>query len=135
MRTYRELIQIDSFFGRYEYLKIGGRVGEQTFGYDRWLNQKFYASGEWKAIRREVILRDKACDMAWPEYELHGKVYIHHMNPITKKDILSRSDLVFDPEYLICASYDTHQAIHYGDESLLPQPMIIRHPNDTCPWR
>lgn len=135
MRTYQELIQIDSFLGRYAYLRLGGRVGEATFGFDRWLNQKFYHSDEWKSVRQAVILRDKACDLAWPEYELHDRVYIHHMNPITKDDIIRRSELVLNPDYLICVSFDTHQAIHYGDESLLPQPLVIRCANDTCPWR
>ena len=136
MRTYAELIQSPDFLERFRYLKLGGRVGEDTFAFDRWLNQVFYHTPEWKEIRREVILRDNGCDLAHPDRPTFGRLIVHHMNPITERDIVNRSDYLLNPEYLITTVHDTHNAIHYGDESLLmlAQP-IIRQPNDTCPWR
>lgn len=140
MRTYTDLIQIPDFEGRIEYLRLHGDVGKETFGYDRYLNQMFYKTPEWKKIRREVILRDKACDLAHPDHEIlpygHRVVLlIHHMNPITKEDILERSDLILDPEYLIVVSKQTHDIIHYGYRSVKPSAAIERTPNDMCPWR
>lgn len=135
MRTYQELISLPTFLDRYNYLRIGGHVGEATFGFDRWLNQKLYRSNEWKRVRREVILRDDACDLAYPGFELYDHVLVHHMNPITVEDIIHRLDFVLNPDYLVTVSYETHRAIHYGDEGLLPLEPIERHPNDTCPWR
>lgn len=136
IRTYSELKDISSFKERYKYLKLSGRVGEDTFGFDRYLNQVFYRSPEYRKIRRDVILRDNGCDLGLEGYEIHGKILVHHMNPITKTDILERSEYALNPEYLICVCHDTHNAIHYGDESLLPiEDIVIRKPNDQAPWR
>ena len=135
MRTYSELIQIPTFRERYEYLRLDGFVGKDTFGFDRYLNQRFYHSPEWKQIRRDVIIRDEGRDLAMLGYEIQNGLYIHHMNPIGKDDIEKASDLLLNPEYLICVTFNTHQAIHYGDSSLLPELPEERRPNDTCPWR
>lgn len=133
-KCYSELIKIPTFEGRFEYLKLNGNVAQETFGFDRWLNQKFYRSEEWKKVRRDIIIRDDGRDLGVEGYELQNGIYIHHMNPITKFDILNREDWILNPEYLICVSFDTHNAIHYGDKSLLPV-LTIRTPNDTCPWK
>lgn len=135
MKTYSDLIQLPTFEERYEYLKTSSLVGDVTFGGGRWLNQALYSSPEWKDFRREIILRDNGCDLGMPDYEIHGRIIVHHLNPITKEDILQRRSCVFDPENVICVSHNTHNAIHYGDENQLPQKPIIRRPNDTCPWR
>lgn len=135
IRTYSELIRLPTFEERYRYLRIGGKVGEDTFGFDRYLNQVFYKTDEWLAIRDEVIIRDKGCDLAMPDREIGGRILVHHMNPITKEDIVRRSKYLLDPEYLICTIKNTHDAIHYGDESLLLKAPIERSRNDTCPWR
>lgn len=136
MRTYSELIQIPSFIERFRYLKLNGHVGEDTFGFDRWLNQIFYHTPEWKAVRREVLLRDNACDLAHPEHPTAGRLIIHHMNPISEKDIVDREDILLNPEYLISVTHPTHNAIHYGSESLLYEEKVIeRRPNDLCPWK
>lgn len=135
MRTYSELITIPTFRERYEYLKLRGRVGEDTFGFDRYLNQVFYKSKEWKSIRDYVIARDLGRDLAMESYEIYGRILIHHMNPIRKEDILYRSDLLLNPEYLICTSKNTHDAIHFSDDSLLIAEPIERTKNDTCLWK
>lgn len=135
IRTYSELITLPTFEERFQYLKLGGRVGEDTFGHDRYLNQLFYTSDEWKAIRRKVIMRDNGCDLGMWDREIHGLIVIHHMNPITTEDIINRSEYLLNPEYLISTIDITHKAIHYGDESLLFTAPIERRPNDTCPWR
>lgn len=135
IKTYSELIQLDSFEERYRYLRLDGEVGKETFGFDRYLNQIFYKSPEWKAIRDAIIIRDNGCDLAMLGYEIRGRILIHHMNPITKRDILERSDLLLNPEYLICVTKRTHDAIHYGDENLLMTGPVERTRNDTCPWR
>lgn len=135
IRTYSELITLPTFEERYRYLKIGGTVGEETFGFDRYLNQSFYKTKEWLRIRDHVIIRDQGCDLAMIDREIRGKILIHHMNPITKEDIVRRSKYLLDPEYLICTVKNTHDAIHYGDESLLIKAPIERQKNDTCPWR
>ena len=135
IRTYSELITIPTFEERFQYLRLNGRVGEETFGFDRWLNQKFYKDPEWLRIRDEVIIRDNGCDLAIPGREIYSRILIHHMNPITKDDILQRSKYLLDPEYLICTIKNTHDAIHYGDENLLVKGPVERKPNDTCPWR
>lgn len=136
IRRYSELIKIPTFIERYRYLKLSGSVGVDTFGFDRWLNQMFYKSPEYRKVRLEVILRDNGCDLGIDEFEIAGKVIIHHMNPITQTDILKRSDFALDPEYMICVSHGTHNAIHYGDEKLLPVSNIVeRKPNDTIPWK
>lgn len=134
-KTYSELIQIPTFEERFEYLKLDGNVGEDTFGFDRWMNQIFYRSPEWKRIRDEVIIRDNGCDLAMPGHEIYGRILIHHMNPISVDDIERRTDLLLNPEYLISTVHRTHNAIHYGDKNLLPQGPIVRTPNDTCPWK
>ena len=135
IKTYSELISIPTFEERYRYLRIGGSVGEETFGFDRYLNQIFYKTREWLEIRDSVIIRDLGCDLAVTDREIHGRILVHHMNPITKEDVLSRSKFLLDPEYLICTSKNTHDAIHYGDDSLLIKAPVERRPNDTCPWR
>lgn len=138
IRTYTELLTIPTFIERYRYLRLGGRVGEETFGSDRYFNQAFYRSDEWRRIRNRIITRDLGCDLADRDHPFAPgeKVYIHHMNPIMLKDIVSHSDYLLEEEYLIATSFNTHQAIHYADESLLiPDSPTIRRPNDTCPWR
>lgn len=135
IKTYSELIKLPTFKERYRYLKMNGMVGEETFGFDRWLNQAFYKSKEWLAIRDHVIFRDNGCDLGMPDREIHGRVLIHHMNPITKRDILDRSDFLLNPEYLITTTKVTHDAIHFSDESLLYEDPIERTMNDTCPWK
>ena len=135
IRTYNELMLLPTFKERFEYLKLSGRVGEETFGFDRWLNQKFYRSAEWKHLRDQVIIRDNGCDLGVEGREIYGKILIHHMNPISKKDILERTDLLLNPMYLISVTKQTHDAIHYSDESILMNDPIVRSRNDTCPWR
>lgn len=135
IRTYSELIKLPTFKERYNYLRLGGYVGEDTFGFDRYLNQLFYKSQKWKTVRDFVIVRDNACDLGVEGYEIHGRILIHHMNPITKRDIEVKSEFLLDPEFLITTVHLTHNAIHYGDESLLFTAPIERTKNDTCPWR
>jgi hypothetical protein len=134
-KTYSELIRLRTFEERYRYLRIGGKVGEETFGFDRWLNQLFYKDNEWRSVRNSIIVRDGACDLAMPDRDIGDRIYVHHINPISKSDILRRSDCLFDPENLICTSKNTHDAIHYGDERLLIVAPIVRRANDTCPWK
>ena len=135
IRTYSELCQLSTFEERFDYLRLNGSVGKDTFGFDRYLNQQFYRSREWKRIRDQVILRDNGCDLGVEGYEIRGRILIHHINPISVEDIQTMSDLLMNPEYLICASHRTHNAIHYGDESLIITAPIERTQNDTCPWR
>ena len=135
IRTYSELIQLPTFEERFDYLRLDGVVGKDTFGFDRYLNQQFYRSSEWKRIRNQVIVRDNGCDLGIDEYEIHGRILIHHMNPISIEDLQHMSDLLMNPEYLICVSHRTHNAIHYGDENLIVTTPIERSQNDTCPWR
>lgn len=135
IRCYSELIEIPTFEERFRYLQLNGSVGQDTFGFDRYMNQVFYQSREWKRVRDQVIIRDNGCDLGIEGYEIHGKILIHHINPITVKDIATISDYLMNPEYLICVSHTTHNAIHYGDENIIPKGPIIRTPNDTCPWR
>lgn len=135
IRTYSELILLPTFEERYKYLRLAGKVGQETFGFDRYLNQMFYKDPEWLAARDYVIIRDNGCDLAIPGREIHSKILVHHMNPITKDDILKRSKFLLDPEYLICTIKNTHDAIHYGDENLLFKEPNERSKNDTCPWR
>ena len=134
IRTYSELITMPSFEERYRYLKLDGVVGEETFGFDRYLNQLFYRSKEWKTIRNFIITRDNGCDLGMEGHDIYGKILVHHMNPISKDDILGRSEYLLDPEFLISTIKNTHDAIHYGDESLLIAAPIQRSKNDTCPW-
>lgn len=135
IKTYSELITLPTFEERYRYLRLDGSVGEQTFGFDRYINQVFYQSYEWKKVRDAVIIRDNGCDLGIEGHEIRGKILIHHMNPITVKDIERCSDFLLNPEYLISTTHLTHNAIHYGDESLLPKGPIERKKYDTCPWR
>lgn len=135
IKTYSELIQIPTFEKRFEYLCLNGRVGEDTFGFDRYLNQMFYRSKEWRSVRDEVIFRDGGCDLGIPGREIYGKILIHHMNPITKDDILQKSKFLLNPEYLITVSKITHDAIHYSDGDILCKEPTLRKKYDTCPWR
>lgn len=134
LRTYTDLSKLLTFKERFEYLKLGGLVGKETFGYDRWLNQKFYTSYEWKRIRSQVIVRDNACDLGISDLPIHGKIFVHHMNPILLKDLIDLTDVVLNIDYLICVSFNTHNAIHYGVD-ILDQEIIDRKPNDTIPWK
>ena len=136
IRTYSELSKLKTFRERYEYLKLDGTVGEETFGFDRYINQMFYKSEEWKRIRNYVITRDNGCDLGIPDRKIVDSVIlVHHMNPITKEDIINKNEILLDPEYLVTTIKPTHDAIHYGDESLLAENLIIRFKNDTCPWK
>ena len=136
IKTYSELITFLTFEDRYNYLRLDGAVGEDTFGFDRYINQTFYKSKEWKDIRDYVIARDNGCDLGMEGYIIHDRILIHHMNPITKSDILDRSEFLLNPEYLITTVKSTHDAIHYGDErTLTNREPITRYKNDTCPWR
>lgn len=135
IKCYSELILLPTFQARYQYLQLNGEVGKETFGFDRYMNQFFYRSPEWRRVRDLVITRDEGCDLGVPGREIFGRIIIHHMNPIRPEDIRNRSELLLDPEYLITTIHDTHLAIHYGDGHLLIQEPIERRPNDTCPWK
>lgn len=135
IRTYSELVSLPSYLDRYKYLKIGSKVGVATFGFNRYLNQSFYQSSAWKRVRDQVIIRDDGCDLAHANYPIAGRIYIHHLNPIQIDDLEDFNPDVLDPNNLVCVSFDTHQAIHYGDESLLPKDPIERFENDQIPWR
>lgn len=135
IKTYSELIALPTFEERFKYLQLNGSVAKDTFGFDRYINQNFYRSREWKRIRDQVILRDNGCDLASEDRVIYDKIIIHHMNPINVEDIASASDYLMNPEYLISTTHSTHNAIHYGDESLLPILPTERRKNDTCPWR
>lgn len=134
-KRYSELITIPTYEERFKYLQLKGAIGNDTFGYDRYLNQILYNSPEWKRLRNQIIIRDNGRDLGCEGYEIYGRILIHHMNPITVEDIVSRDPIVFDPENLICVSHNTHNAIHYGDENLLILAPVERTKNDTCPWR
>lgn len=135
IRTYSELITLPTFEERFKYLQLNGQVGESTFGFDRYMNQVFYRSQKWKSIRDFVIIRDCGCDLGVEGYDIHGKIIIHHMNPLSMQDIETESDFLLNPDYLICTTHNTHNAIHYGDENLLVTAPVERTKNDTCPWR
>ena len=135
IRTYSELIRLPTFEERFRYLKLDGLAGKDTFGFDRYLNQEFYRSKEWKEVRDFVIVRDNGCDLGMDGYEIAGRIYIHHMNPITVNDIVHSSDFLLNPDYLVCVSHNTHNAVHYGDEDLLVTAPVERRKNDTCPWK
>ncbi len=136
IRTYSELMSLPTFEERFEYLRLDGAVGESTFGFDRYLNQIFYQrSHEWKSIRDFVIVRDNGCDLGVDGYEIHSRVLVHHMNPITIKDLERESEFLLNPDYLITTTHNTHNAIHYGNTNLLIRNPIVRTKNDTCPWR
>lgn len=135
IKTYSELILLPTFEERFKYLQLNGRVGDDTFGFDRYINQKFYRSAEWKRIRDHIIIRDNGCDLAADGYEIHGRILIHHMNPITISDIKFSTEYLMNPDYLICVTHNTHNAIHYGDEKQIITGPIVRTKNDTCPWK
>ena len=135
MRTYRELIRLKTFEERYEYLRIGGLIGESTFGFERYLNQALYTSKRWRDLRNQIIVRDNGCDLAIEGRDIYDKIIIHHMNPLTREQLHDPDDAIFDPDQLICVSNLTHNAIHYGDAALLQKEYIPRRPNDTCPWK
>lgn len=134
IRTYSEMIQYETFEGRFEYLKLSGGVGRETFGHDRYLNQEFYTSHEWKLARRDAIARDLGNDLGHEDHPIHAKLLVHHMNPITPLQIAHGSSDLFDLENLITTSHNTHNAIHYGSFDMLPQPLIERRPGDTILW-
>lgn len=134
MRTYSDALLYRDFERRFNYLKLNGVVAHSTFGGHRYLNQALYQSDEWKRVRREVILRDDGCDLAIPDRPIHGKILVHHINPITQEDIVNRAAAIFDPDNLITVSFETHNALHYGDYSLVAKDVISRKPNDTSPW-
>lgn len=135
IRRYSELIRYDTFLDRYHYLNLVGQVGIETFGLDRYLNQTLYRSSRWRRTRNQVILRDNGCDLGMEGFDIFDKIIVHHINPLSVQDIEDDVDEIYDPEFLICCSFDTHNAIHYGDERLLPQLPIERRPGDTCPWK
>lgn len=135
IRRYSELVLLLTFEERFEYLKLGGKVGADTFGFDRWQNQAFYRSAEWLRVRDKVIIRDNGCDLGIEGRDIGRRIIIHHMNPITIEDIRDAADILLNPEFLICVSHETHNAIHYGDADLLIKDYVPRSPNDTCPWK
>ena len=135
IRNYTELIAIPTFEERFRYLQLNGQVGKDTFGYDRYLNQILYNSQEWKRFRDKIIIRDNGCDLACEGYDIHGRILVHHINPIRVDDVVNRNPIVFDPENVVCVTHNTHNAIHYGDESLLILAPVERTKNDTCPWK
>lgn len=134
IRTFHDLLDIPSFEERLEYLRLGGGVGRATFGFDRWVNQQFYTSYEWKHVRNIVIVRDNGCDLGIPGYEIHAEILIHHMNPLALNDILERPEWALDPNFLITTTHRTHNAIHYGGRSPYPKVVTERTPNDTKLW-
>jgi hypothetical protein len=134
-KSYSELILFDNFQDRFDYLRIRGYVGEETFGHDRYLNQMLYRSKEWRDFRRRVIIRDNGCDLGIPGHEIFDQVLIHHINPLSLDDVFNRSPLIFDMDNVICVSHDTHNAIHYGNEQYLSTVPTERRPGDTCPWK
>lgn len=134
IRSYSELRQLSTFEERFRYLKLRGRVGQATFGFDRYLNQQFYTSQEWRSVRRQIIIRDEGCDLGVLGYEIHSGLYIHHMNPMTVEHITNFDPSILDPEYLITVTHNTHNAIHYGDENHLPRVLVQRKPGDTKLW-
>lgn len=133
-RSYHDLIRLPTFEERFRYLSLGGEVGVATFGFDRYLNQQFYRSREWRNLRHEIIVRDMGCDLGYDGYEIHESIYIHHLNPMTVADVESSDPRILDPDNLICVTHRTHNAIHYGDERLLPRKLVERRPGDTKLW-
>lgn len=134
IRSYTDLSRFDTLEERFRYLSLGGQVGEATFGFDRWINQEFYRSREWKRARDHAIARDEGCDLGVPGYEIHTRLLVHHMNPMQSGDIIRRLEDILNPEFLITTTHQTHNAIHYGDESLLPKVFVERRPGDTNLW-
>lgn len=134
LKSYSEMRRHNSFTDRFEYLKLGGSVGAATFGFDRYINQEFYSSWEWKNVRQQVILRDNGCDLGIDGYEIHTEILVHHMNPMSPQDVIHEEAWILDPEFLITTTKNTHNAIHYGDRSLLRTPFVARQPGDTKLW-
>lgn len=134
-RTYSDLISLPTFLERYRYLRLGGNVGLETFGHNRYLNQILYTSDRWRSFRDKIIIRDNGCDLGMEGFEIYDRILVHHINPITVEDVLNENQKVFDPDNVICTSHNTHQAIHYGDENLLITEPVERFRNDTCPWK
>lgn len=135
LRSYSELSRLRTFDERFRYLLLAGSVGVETFGFDRYVNQRFYRSEEWKHVRNIVIARDNGCDLGIEGRDINGRVYVHHMNPMSLEQINDHMDLILDPEYLVCVTFATHNAIHYGDESYITLAPVERQPNDMCPWK
>lgn len=135
LRSYSELSRLRTFDERFRYLLLAGSVGVETFGFDRYVNQRFYRSEEWKHVRNIVIARDNGCDLGIEGRDINGRVYVHHMNPMNLEQINDHMDLILDPEYLVCVTFATHNAIHYGDESYITLAPVERQPNDMCPWK
>lgn len=135
IRTYSELMKLPTFEERFKYLQLKGAVGKDTFGFDRYVNQTFYRSQRWKSIRDQIIIRDNGCDLGIEGHDIYGRILIHHMNPIAIEDIERESEYLLNPEYLICVTHNTHNAIHYSDENHLIKLPRERKPNDTCPWK
>lgn len=135
IRRYSELILLPTFLERFEYLSLSGKVGEETFGFDRYLNQLFYRSKRWRSIRNEIIVRDNGCDLGIEGLDISDKIIVHHMNPVSLEELEFDNESLYNPDFLICVSHQTHNAIHYGDANLLPKGPIERKPNDTCPWK
>lgn len=134
IRSYSELRRLDTLEERFEYLRLGGYVGDKTFGFDRWINQRFYTSPQWRQVRNHIISRDDGCDLGVKGFEIHSRLYIHHLNPMTRADITEGDESILDPEYLITTTHITHNAIHYGDARLLPRVPVERRPGDTKLW-
>lgn len=135
IKSYSELIMLPTFEERFKYLSLNSQVGEETYGFDRWVNQRFYKSSEWKQIRNHVIVRDSGCDLGILGREISDRIIVHHMNPILLRDIQDGTSFLLDPEYLICTCHNTHEAIHYGSADILIKDPVVRKPNDTCPWK
>lgn len=136
IRSYSELIALDTFEKRFKYLKTSSKIGDETFGFDRYLNQLFYTSDEWRSIRDKIIVRDNGFDLGMMDHKINGIIIVHHMNPITKDDLINRTDYLLNPEYLISVSDPIHKALHYGNDGILQSQVVTtRTPNDTCPWR
>lgn len=135
IKSYSEMCSFSTFIERFNYLKLNGKVGIETFGFDRYLNQVLYCSQEWKRFRRQVIIRDNGCVFGLDGYNINGRLIVHHINPITLEQIEQRDPMIFSMENVVCVTHNLHEAIHYGDESLIPTDPIIRKPNDTCPWK
>ena len=135
IKSYSEMCSFSTFIERFNYLKLNGKVGIETFGFDRYLNQVLYCSQEWKRFRRQVIIRDNGCIFGLDGYNINGRLIVHHINPITLEHIEQRDPMIFSMENVVCVTHNVHEAIHYGDEYLIPTDPIIRKPNDTCPWK
>lgn len=135
IRRYSELILLPTFLERFGYLSLSGKVGEETFGFDRYLNQLFYRSKRWRSVRNEIIVRDNGCDLGIDGLDISDKIIVHHMNPVSLEELEFDNENLYNPDFLICVSHQTHNAIHYGDANLLPKAPVERKPNDTCPWK